>query len=131
MRSGVYLNTVKGACELLTGVKNGKIGVGQISGDALNYPDGDPSVIQSSSEIMQSISGNEGKLLAGISELRRRVFDKLVSSVVVHVGPRSVLLYQTPNDFLRITNMFVGPLNLKSGIVECFHDRDFTGVSLG
>ena len=132
MRCGIYLNTVKGVCQLLTGVTDGEIGVAQISGDTFFHSDSDPSVVESGSKIVQSVSRYEGELLASSSEIRRRVLDNLVSNVTVYVGPRSLLLYQIPNDFLSITNMFVGPINLESGILEeNAHGVDSTGANLG
>jgi len=122
LRSGVYVNTVEGVFQFLSSISDGELGVVQVGGGNVLLESGDPRVVKSGTQVVKGVSSDQRQFQTSIHKVWGRVDEMLVSGLTIHLDSHSVILYQRPNDLCRITDVFIGPINLESSISEVAHN---------
>ena len=128
---GIYLNPVKGSLDLLPSMSNGKLRrVGDFVGEA-SANCGEPCEVHSSPQIVEGISDNQGQTIQTVSEVWDFMYERL-SAVWTVLDCGSATIFERINSSVHVCDMFLGPLNLESGIpIKCAHNQRVYANALG
>lgn len=84
-----------------------------------------PCEIQSASQVVNDISGDERQIEQGLFEIWELVYQRLCSSVWVMLDCGSVSVFLRDNSDLQFRDVLIGPINLQAGISKkCAHTRE-------
>jgi hypothetical protein len=120
---GIYLNPMKGSLDLLPSMPYGKLcRVGDFVREA-SANCGEPGEVQSSPQIVDGISDNQGQLIQSISEFWNFMLQRL-SAVWAVLDCHSATIFERENGGIHVRDMFLGPLNFQAGVSKrCIHTQ--------
>jgi hypothetical protein len=73
---------------------------------------------------VESISDNQGQIIQTVSEVWDFMFERL-SAVWTVLDCGSATIFERINGGVHVRDMFLGPLNLESGVpVKCVHAKE-------
>ncbi len=119
--SGIYLNPVKGTLDFLSCFPNWELGsVGKLVRET-SADCGVPREVHSGSQIVESITGDQGQVIQGVCEVGDFMFQRL-SAVWALLDCHSASIFERDNSGVHVRDMFLGPLHLESSIpIKCTH----------
>src|SRR6266404_4217653 len=125
--TGLYFQPMKGVFDLLPGIPNRELIEVRDSSRNVFIESARPPIIEGCTEIVKGISDNQGQVQESIFMFRDIVYQALISSITVMLNCRSLSIYESENSILRISDMFIGPLNFQPSISKnCTHNKELT-----
>lgn len=121
--AGIYINAVKGSLDVLPRFSNGEFSVVR---DFVRKESADcatPCEIQSTSQIVDSITSNERQIIQSFPRIRDFVLQQ-VSALFILLDCHCTSIFERDNGGCKVRDMFLGSINLEAGIsVKCTHER--------
>jgi hypothetical protein len=123
--SGIYFSPMKGCFKFLSSLADGEFGEFRTSSGDMSFDCAHPCEVKSGMEIVDGIANYQRQIQKSIFETWERVYQLLLTSLKIFLNPSSVTFFEREDSSLQLCDMFIGPINLQSGVPKrCTHNKE-------
>lgn len=120
----VYFSAAQSGFKVFPSGIHGELGEVTDGGRRGSLNSFDPRIIEGAFEVVDSIPNHQGDVDKKLIFVHDIVNERFIGKLRVNLDSRNITVWQVGDQFLKFTDVFVGPFNLRSGMAKLHRAKD-------